>query len=236
MLVCFLTGCCTPELHLGFDQQELHRRRAHSPSLSSEDDPCGNYADLNAGDVQFKSATRQTVTSAITIAVWVKLQSRYGIQPILVLQGEAGALRFELFEGHIAWRYTGTRPSLATFELLSASPIIPEKLWTHLVVQYDAHTGRSAVFLNGVETLKGSSNGGSLDIAWGELTTIGKYSINEALALKVNGFIDEFYIYYCSVPEMVIQRLAQKCRVEGKCSPLKSGNYSAIVAFQISVA
>ena len=230
-----MTGCCTPELYLGFNKQELHRSRVQSPSVSNEEDPCGNYADLNAGDVQFKNATLQTVTNVITIAVWIKLQSRYGIQPILVVQGEAGALRLELFEGHIAWRYAGTRPSLATFELLSAAPVIPENVWTHLAVQYDAHTRRSAVFLNGMETLKGSSNGGSLDIAWGELTTIGKYSISEDLALKVNGSIDEFYIYYCSVPELVIQRLSQECRVEGKCSPLEPGNYVTIVAFKSSV-
>lgn len=223
-----MAGCCTPKLYLGFDnttadKQELHGRRAQSPEEASGKGPCGNYADLNAGHVQFKSTKLATATNAITIAVWVKLQSISAIQPIVVLIGEASELRFELVEGHVTWLHTAASPSLATFALLSAAAVVPENTWTHLVVQYDANTRRSAVFVNGEKILQGSSNGGSLEVAWGDVTTIGKYTINEVLELKINGYLDEFYIYYCAVPEMVIKRLAQTCRVEGKCAPLGPG-------------
>ena len=213
-------------MHLGFenrtaDKQELHGHRAQAPSVEG---PCGTYADPNEEDVQFKSSSLAKVTNTITIAVWVRLQSISGIQPILVLTREATELRFELVEGHVTWLYSGTRPSLATFALLSRTPVVSENLWTHLVVNYDARTRLSAVFLNGKRTLQGKSNGGSLELPWGKRTTIGKYSINEVLELKLNGFMDEFYIYYCSIPEMVIQRLAQECRVDGKCAPVIPGN------------
>lgn len=230
-----IIGCCTPELYFGFDNAaadrgELEGRRAQFPEVSSKKGPCVNYVDLNTGHLQFKSANLATATNAITIAVWVKLRSRLGIQPILVLEGEAGALRFELFEGFITWRYSTTRPSLASFALLSDIPVVPENIWTHLLVQYDAHSRRCAVFLNGEKILNGLSREGPLEIAWGELTSIGKFSIEEELALKLDGSIDEFYIYYCSLPEIVIRRLVQECHVDGKCSPLGPGNYAVKIS------
>ena len=230
-----MTGCCTPELYLGFentnaDKQELHGRRAQTPAVTSEEAPCGKYADLNAEPVKFNSAKLATQTDAITIAVWIKLHSQSGIQPILVVRGEVGELRFELTEGYLSWLYTATRPSLATFALLSTVPVVPVNVWTHLVVQYDAHTRRSAVFLNGKKILQRRSSGGSLEIDWGEFTSIAKHSINEVLEFKVKGYIDEFYIYHCAVPEMVIQRLAEMCHMEGKCAPVGPGSYVTFVS------
>ena len=223
------TGCCTPELYLGFDkattgQHELDGRRAQFPSGANEESPCGKFADLNAENVQFNSAKVATKTDAITISLWIKLLSKNGIQPVLVVVGEDGELRLEIAQGHLSWMYTSIGTPLATFALLSVVPVVPAGLWTHLVVQYDAFTGRSAAFLNKKEILQGVSGGGSLKINWGEFTTIGQSYINEALRLKTKGNIDEFYIYFCAVPEMVIQRLADSCHVDGKCAAIGPGN------------
>ena len=65
-----------------------------------------------------------------------------------------------------------------------------------------------------------------MEIAWGELTSIGKYSINEIITLEFKGFIDEFYIYFCSVSEILIRSLAQDCGVKENCLDPASGNYA----------
>lgn len=175
--------------------------------------------------MHFKSEALAAITDAITIAVWVKMKLTNGIHPILVLKSDAGELRFELFEGYLSWRYTGLRPSLARFELISEKPVVSANVWTHLLVQYDAQTRRSAAFLNGEEFLTGPANGGSMEIAWGELTSIGKYSVNELITLEFKGFMDEFYIYFCSVSEILIRSLAQDCGVKENCLYPASGNY-----------
>lgn len=220
-------------MHLGFDNatnesvDDNHDvRRAQSRAISAVDAPCNNYADLNVDVVQFKSAKFPKVTGAITIAVWVNLQAISGIQPILLIKGLAGELRFEIAQGHVTWLYFARRPSLATFALLSPKPVVAAHSWTHLVAQYDAHSNRAAVFVNGEEILQSKSNGESLEIPWSEFTTIGKYSINKALEFKLTGHIDEFYIYYCALPEMIIQKLYQMCHMDGKCAPRKPGNYA----------
>lgn len=228
-----LTGCCTPELHLGFDDatddlvvdsHDVHR--AQSRAVSTVDAPCSNYADLNVDVVQFESAKFAKVTDAITIAIWVNLKTISGIQPILLIKGLTGELRFEIAQGHVTWLYFARRPSLATFALLSPKPVVATETWTHLVAQYDAHSNRAAVFVNGEEILQSKSNGESVEIPWSEFTTIGKHSIKEELEFKLTGHIDEFYIYYCALPEMVIQKLYQMCHMDGKCAPGKPGNYA----------
>lgn len=216
-------------MYFGFDkattgQHELDGRRAQFPSGASEESPCGKFANLNAENLQFNSAKLATKTDAITISLWIKILSQTGIQPVLVVVGDDGELRLEIAQGHLSWMYTSIGPPLATFALLSVVPVVPVGLWTHLVVQYDAFTGRSAAFLNKKEILQDVSSGGSLKINWEEFTTIGQSYINEVLRLKLNGNIDEFYIYYCSVPEMVIQRLADSCHVDGKCAAIGPGN------------
>lgn len=219
-------------MHLGFDNATAdvaddnhEERRLQSRAVSSVDAPCSNSADLNARLVQFKSATFAKVTDAITIAIWVNLKTISGIQPILLIKGQTSELRFELAEGHVTWLYFATRPSLATFALLSSKPVISAGSWTHLVAQYDAHGNRAAVFVNGEEILQSKSNGGSLEIAWSEFTTIGKYSFSEAFEFKLEGRVDEFYIYYCALPEMVLHRLYRICHVDGKCAPRETGKY-----------
>ena len=226
----YFIGCCKPGLYLPFDgetsgKRELHERLAQLPTKGNGGGPCGNYVNLGTEKVQFKGATLAAVTDAITIAVWVKLKLTNGIHPILVLESDAGELRFELFEGYLSWRYTGVRPSLARFEMISEKPIVSANVWTHLLVQYDAQTRRSAVFLNGEEFLTGSANGGSMELSWGELTSIGKHSVNELITLKFKGFMDEFYIYFCSVSEILIRSLAQDCDVKKKCLDPAAGNY-----------
>ena len=226
----YFIGCCSPGLYLAFDgetsgNQELYERLAQLATKGNGSGPCGNYANLGTEKVHFKSEAFAAITDAITIAVWVKMKLTNGIHPILVLKSDAGELRFELFEGYLSWRYTGLRPSLARFELISEKPVVSANVWTHLLVQYDAETRRSAVFLNGEEFVTGPANGGSMEIAWGELTSIGKYSVNELITLEFKGFMDEFYIYFCSVSEILIRSLAQDCGVKENCLYPASGNY-----------
>lgn len=226
-----MTGCCTPELHLGFDNatadlvHDKHDvRRAQSRIADIADAPCSNFAKVNVEDVQFKSAKYAKVTDAITISVWVNLQTTSGIQPILLIKGQTGELRFEIAQGHVTWLYFETSPPRATFALLSPNPVVAPHMWTHIVAQYDARRNRASVFINGKEILQGESNGERLEVAWSEFTTIGKYSINEALEFKLSGYIDEFYIYYCALSETVIQKLHQMCHIDSQCAPIRPGN------------
>ena len=234
-----MTGCCTPELHLGFDNATVDLvddnhdiRRAQSRLVNIADAPCNNFANLDVEVVQFKSAKYAKVTDAITISVWVNLQTISSIQPILLIKGQTGELRFEIAQGHVTWLYFETSPSRATFALLSPTPVVAPHVWTHIVAQYDARRNRASVFVNGQEILQSESNGEPLEIAWSEFTSIGKYSFNEALGFKFSGYIDEFYIYYCALPEMVIQRLHQMCRIDSQCAPVRPGNYAAYTDLQ----
>ena len=233
-----MTGCCTPELHLGFDNatadlvDDNHDiRRAQSRVVSIAHAPCSNFANLNVEVVKFKSAKFAKVTDAITISVWVNLQTISDIQPILLIKGQTGELRFEIAQGHVTWLYYAG-PSRATFALLSTELVVASHLWTHIVAQYDAGRNRASVFVNGKEILQGGSNGEPLEIAWSEVTTIGKYSISEALEFKLSGYIDEFYIYYCALSETVIQKLHQMCHIDSQCSPIRPGNCATYTDLQ----
>ena len=221
-------------MHLGFDNATAHFvddnhdiRRAQSHEVSVADAPCSNFANLNVEVVQFKSAKFAKVTDAITISVWVNLQTISGIQPILLIKGLTGELRFEIAQGHLTWLYFETSPSRATFALLSPAPVVAPHMWTHIVARYDARRNRASVFVDGKEILQSESNSEPLEIAWSEVTTIGKYSFNKALEFKLLGYIDEFYIYFCALPEMVIQTLHQMCHIDSQCAPIRPGNYAA---------
>lgn len=179
---------------------------------------------MDLQQVQFRSVKLAKMTDAITIAVWVNLQTIQGIQPILVVRGQHGELRFEVAEGHVTWLHTAFRPPIATFALISNKPVVETQLWTHIVALYDAHNNRAAVFVNGKEILQGPSAGGSLDLAWNEFHAIGRYRVNKVLEFKLRGLLDEFYIYFCALPNMVIQRFFRMCHIGGKCAPSRPGN------------
>lgn len=231
-----MTGCCTPELHLGFDNattdlvDDNHDiPRAQSRVGSIADAPCGNFANLNVEVVQFHSAKFAKVADAITVSVWVNLQNISGIQPVLLIKGQTRELRFEIAQGHVTWLYFDKSPSRATFALLSLKPVVAPYMWTHIVAQYDTRRNRALVFVNGKEILQGESNGEPLEIAWSEFTTVGKHSISEGLGFKLSGYIDEFYIYYCALSEMVIQKLHQMCHIDSHCAPIRPGNVLPIL-------
>ena len=218
-------------MHLGFDNattdlvDDNHDiSLAQSRGVSIADAPCGNFANLNVEVVQFKSAKFPKVTDAITVSVWVNVQTISGIQPILRMKRQTGELRFEIAQGHVTWLYFEKSPSRATFALLSPKPVVAPYMWTHIVAQYDTRRNRASVFVNGKEILQGKSNGQPMEIAWNEFTTIGKHSISEALGFKLSGYIDEFYIYYCALSEMVIQKLHQMCHIDSQCAPIRPGN------------
>ena len=168
------------------------------------------------------------MTDAITIAVWVNLRTIQGIQPILVVRGQNGELRFEVAEGHVTWLHTTLRSQIPTFALISSEQVLENKSWTHIVALYDAYNSRAAVFVNGKEILQGPSAGGSLELTWDELHAIGRYKVNEVLEFKLKGLLDEFYIYFCALPRMVIHRLFQICHIDGKCAPSRPGKFEII--------
>lgn len=217
-----MTGCCPPELYLGFENSTSYSD--HDNRVTSVDAPCSNYADMDLQQVQFRSVKLAKMTDAITIAVWVNLQTIQGIQPILVVRGQHGELRFEVAEGHVTWLHTAFRPPIATFALISNKPVVETQLWTHIVALYDAHNNRAAVFVNGKEILQGPSAGGSLELTWNEFHAIGRYRVNKVLEFKLRGLLDEFYIYFCALPNMVIQRFFRMCHIGGKCAPSRPGN------------
>ena len=225
-------------MHLGFDNATADNhdtRRTQARVVDIADAPCINFANLNVEVVQFKSAKLAKVTDAITISVWVNLQTTSIIQPILLIKGQTGEMRFEVAQGHVTWLYFETSPSRATFALLSPKPVVAPRTWTHIVAQYDARRNRASVFVNGKEILQGESNGKPLEIAWSESTAIGKYSISEALELKLSGYIDEFYIYYCALSEMVIQKLHKMCHIDSQCASVRPGNCASYTDLQANM-
>ena len=229
-------------MHLGFDNatadlvNDNHgTRRAQSRVVGIADAPCRNFANLNVDAVQFKSEKLAKVTDAITISVWVNLETTSIIQPILLIKGQTGEIRFEVAQGHVTWLYFEASPSRATFALLSSKPVVSPQTWTHIVAQYDARRNRASVFVNGEKLLQGESNGKPLEIAWSEFTTIGKYSISGALEVKLSGYIDEFYIYYCALSEIVIQKLYQMCHIDSHCAPKRPGNCASYTDLQANM-
>lgn len=65
-----------------------------------------------------------------------------------------------------------------------------------------------------------------MEIVWGELIIFGEYLVNDFIVLQFNGFMDEFYIYFCSILEIYIFSFVQGCDVKEKCLFLVLGSYN----------
>ena len=237
----YFVGCCIPELHLGFDYATVGNQAFddsghdnngefldQSHAMIRFDAPCGRHADLRTGHVQFSSGKLANISDWITIAIWVKVVSVDGTRPILILKGETTDLRFELANGYVHWMYSSKSKSFASFGMISERTV-SANLWTHITVQYDAHTEHASLFVNGEEQRRSKTNGGSLELAWGKFTSIGRESSTDGLNSKMTGFVDELYVYFCAIPEQVIRQLAQTCYLDNKCAPRGPGKYVSSV-------
>jgi len=97
----------------------------------------------------------------------------------------------------------------AVFLHLSADPIIPAKIWNHVVGTYEALTGIAKVFVNG--RLKAEAAGkGLLSQDWDAHAGIGKHKD----ARFLQGEVDEFRIYNKALSQEEIHNLMRICSFE----------------------
>jgi hypothetical protein len=114
---------------------------------------------------------------------------------------------FAVDTGKVIW-YHHQEQDKQVFNLITL-PVIPARLWTHIVVTYDSTEMLAKVYING-KLKKRKSASGDLSQDWGHFAGIG-YHFYEKSYLR--GLIDEFMMYNYALSEEEIQFLAL-----GSCS------------------
>ena len=113
---------------------------------------------------------------------------------------------FYVDTGQVHW-YHHQEQDKEVFNIVTM-PVIPARLWTHIVVTYDAIEMLAKVYINGkMQKMKSAS--GDLSQDWGHFAGVG-YRFYEKRHL--GGLIDEFIMYNYALKDEEIRFLA-----EGNC-------------------
>ena len=168
-------------------------------STSFREGRCKRAINISSSPFSFVSEDFTEELAALTIALWVKLDSVTARQPILAVSGERSDLHLEVDDGHVQWLYVEKFPR---FVVTTEKLVSPDE-WTHLVAQYDATRSSAKLYING-ELVAEERGEGVLRIQWADKTVVGRHSVRgERFAIQ--GAVDEFYIYYCALPPLEVK-------------------------------
>ena len=100
---------------------------------------CGMACRLMGGAVRLNgSRFKQKPIRAVTVAVWVKVNSTAGKQSIFSTDDLAvgGHFHFEMVDGRLVWLYMGNNGLV--FECESANVVLEDNKWVHVTGTYDS--------------------------------------------------------------------------------------------------
>ena len=198
-------------LHLGFEKIENrtaldssgHNNDAIlSPEvrLSVAESKCGSALSMRGGRLlftHFNSRPRQ----AITITLWLKLDSVSGTATLFRTTGSGAKYNLQYSDGNIHWSHVDDLGhvifSMETRQTVNSLD------WVHLGVTYDAHINMSKIILNGA-VLDENKGHGLLSQNWDGEVGIG-------IPEGVRGLIDEFYMYNHALAASDLSDLSEEC-------------------------
>lgn len=156
---------------------------------------CGACLDLTNGPeptLELKPLlARNLPRSKITIAVWVNLNSTEKVHNIFTAESSHQNIdyRLQVFEGRIRWAI-GSDKIPQVFDKMTSGVVVPEGLWTHIIVSYNNQNGVGKIYANGILKEKFSVPEKyriELPTDWDNDASIGDATFR--------GYMDEFLMY-----------------------------------------
>lgn len=211
VIFCYSGNAAYLVLHIGFEEIENrtaldsseHKNNAIlSPEvrLSVTESKCGSALSMRGGRLvftHFNSRPRE----AITITLWLKLDSVSGTATLFRTTGSGAKYNLQCREGNIHWSHVDDLGhiifSMATRQTVDSLD------WVHLSVTYDAHINMSKIILNGA-VLDEKEGHGLLSQNWDGDVGIG-------IPEGIRGLIDEFYMYNHALAVSDLSDLSEEC-------------------------
>lgn len=198
-------------LHLGFEKIENrtaldssgHNNNAIlSPEvrLSVTDSKCGSALSMRGGRLLFTRFSNRP-REAITIALWLKLDSVSGTVTLFKTTGSGTKYHLQVADGIIHWSHVDDLGHV-TFSM-ETRETVDSLDWIHVSATYDAHINMSKIILNGA-VLDEKEGYGLLSQNWDGEAGIG---ISEG----IRGLIDEFYMYNHALAASDLSDLSEEC-------------------------
>ncbi|CAH3043176.1 unnamed protein product [Porites lobata] len=179
-----------------YDQSGLaNNGLAINGTTSSLNGTCGKAVNMTLGQIRLPGdAFREKPQKAITISVWVKLQTNRGRHEIFNTIGSHSDHKhdqydFAVQDGKVIW-YHHQENDKEVFNVVTL-PCIPAHNWTHIAVTYDSQAMLAIVYVNGI-LVKAKSASGDLSQDWGHFAGIGRHFYEGTF---LSGLIDEFIVY-----------------------------------------
>eukprot|EP00794_Sanderia_malayensis_P012220 gene12220-13478_t len=218
---------CPPVVHLSFDKMQGSLAKDESGNgndamlingaeIVYEGGKCDSAVSLLGGDILFDGERFwPKPIEAVTIALWVKLDTNKGIQSIFDTIGgkfsthKEGQYHVEIENGKVRWFHRNEKHAVV-FSITSTA-LVAEGAWTHIAGTYDAEKAIAKLFINGDLVAKGPGNG-FLSQDWTGKAGIGKHEHPYGNRL-LRGMVDEFFIFNCALPRIEVLVLIHHCKL-----------------------
>ena len=198
-------------LHIGFesvknrtalDNSGNNNNAILSPEvgLSVTESKCGSAVTLRGGRLlfpRFNSRPRE----AITIALWLKLDSVSGTATLFKTTGSGAKYNLHVADGIVRWSHVDDLGHV-TFSMETTRMVDPLD-WLHVAATYDAHINKSKIILNG-EVFDEREGHGLLSQNWDGEVGIG-------IPGGIQGLMDEFYMYNHALAASDLGDLSEEC-------------------------
>ena len=169
-------------------------------SLSVTEAKCGSALNMRGGRLLFTRFNSRP-HEAITIALWLKLDSVSGAATLFKTTGSGAKYRLQIADGVIYWSHVDDLGnvifSMETRQTVDALD------WVHLGATYDVHINKSKIILNG-EVIDEKEGHGLLSQNWDGEVGIG-------IPDGIRGLIDEFYVYNHALAASDLVDLSEEC-------------------------
>ena len=198
-------------LHLGFENIENrtaldssgHNNNAILSAevrLSVTESKCGSALSMGGGRLLF-SHFNSRPREAITIALWLKLDSVSGTATLFKTTGSGAKYHLKVADGIIYWSHVDDLGHVIFS--METRHTVDSLDWVHISATYDAHINMSKIIMNGA-VLDEKEGHGLLSQNWDGEVGIG---ITEG----IRGLIDEFYMYNHALAASDISDLSEEC-------------------------
>ena len=169
-------------------------------SLSVTEAKCGSALNMRGGRLLFTRFNSRP-HEAITIALWLKLDSVSGAATLFKTTGSGAKYHLQIADGVVYWSHVDDLGnvifSMETRQTVDALD------WVHLGATYDVHINKSKIILNG-EVIDEKEGHGLLSQNWDGEVGIG-------IPDGIRGLIDEFYVYNHALAASDLVDLSEEC-------------------------
>ncbi|XP_065678288.1 basement membrane-specific heparan sulfate proteoglycan core protein isoform X1 [Hydra vulgaris] len=212
-----ISFCCKPIYFHSFSNETehfgseiIHLQIVHSHAF--QPGICGTSFDMSKGDITIETRGQHMLT-ALTISLYIKLKNLMDLHPVISAVNFYSQLRLEVQEGRLVWMFYNIGNSQGF--IISSSDVIKKDTWMHILVDYSTHSGLGRIFIDGNLQKKKLSNA-VLSTHWMLGLRIGKY-FSGGVDYKMDGYIDEFQIFGCTLTLREISILSKSCGKVNQC-------------------